>query len=274
MCLAVLATFTFGCGSQHKVSRSEQMVTPVAVSASTVQAEFTLTVAAAADLKFAFDDLILGFAEIHPEIRIKVTFGSSGNLFAQLSNRAPFDLFFSADMDYPRRLIELGAAAKGSEFHYATGQLVIWVPNSSNLDFATRGIEAVSDAAVRKIAIANPKHAPYGRAAVAALKTLGVFDQIESRLVLGENVAQTAQFVETGVADLGLISQSLAMAPMMRDKGRSWPLPLNAYPPIEQGGMVLPWTKNSKAAELLQTFVLGDEGRRILKLHGFRLPGE
>src|SRR5439155_21360664 len=131
-----------------------------------------------------------------------------------------FDLFFSADMEYPRRLIEQGLALPESAFLYGIGHLVVWVPRDSSLDVERLGLQALLDPSVRKIALANPKHAPYGRAAEAALKPAGLYDKVQARLVYGENVAQTAQFVETGSADVGLIALSLALAPALRGQGR------------------------------------------------------
>src|SRR5438309_8125341 len=137
-----------------------------------------LSVASAADLRFALDDIVLEFQGKHPDIQVRVTYGSSGNFFAQLTNNAPFDLFFSADTDYPRRLIEQGLASQESAFVYAVGHLVVWVPRDSSLDIEKLGMQALLDPSARKIAIANPRHAPYGRAAEAALRTAGVYDRI------------------------------------------------------------------------------------------------
>ena len=159
--------------------------------------ERVVQVAAAADLRFALDEIIESFQRQHQDIKAQVTYGSSGNFFAQLSNRAPFDIYFSADVDYPRKLIEQGLAIKETEFLYAVGRIVVWAPRRSSLDLERLGIRALLDPAVRKIAIANPKHAPYGRAAEAAMRKLGVYEQVQERLVLGENIAQTAQFIET-----------------------------------------------------------------------------
>jgi molybdate transport system substrate-binding protein len=217
---------------------------------------------------------VVEFEKEHPDIKVSVTYGSSGNLYAQLSNKAPFDLFLSADIDYPRKLIEAGLAAKESEFQYAVGHLVVWVPNDSPLDLEALGIRAVVDPFVKKLAIANPRHAPYGRAAEAALKKLGVYDEVEDRLVLGENIAQTAQFVETGAADVGLIALSLALAPALCDKGRYWPVPLDAYPPLEQGGAIMAWAKDQAATQALRDFLMSRQGRTVLKRFGFLLPGE
>lgn len=233
-----------------------------------------VAVAAAADLKYAFDELIAEFGREHAHVNVQVTYGSSGNFYAQLLNRAPFDIYFSADVAYPRRLVEEGLADGESEFLYAVGQIVVWVPNESQIDVAQLGIRSLVDPRARKVAIANPLHAPYGRAAEAALKSLGVYDQVQDRLVLGENIAQTAQFVESGAADVGIIALSLAMAPAMQDKGRYWVIPLSAYPPMEQGCVVLNWAQDQSATESFRTFVASERGRAILKRYGFLLPGE
>jgi molybdate transport system substrate-binding protein len=231
-----------------------------------------LTVAAAADLKFALDEVVAAFERRHPDVKVKVTYGSSGSFFAQLSNQAPFDVFFSADMDYPRKLIAEGRAAPESEFVYGVGRLVVWVPKDSGINVEARGVEALADPAVRKIAIANPRHAPYGRAAEAALKHLGVFEAVREKIVHGENVAQAAQLVQSGAADAGLIAHSLALAPALREEGRFWEVPLDAYPRLEQGGVILSWAGDRDAAERLRAFVLGDEGKAALRRYGFFLP--
>ena len=233
-----------------------------------------VVVAAAADLKFALDEILEAFRGRHPDIQVRVTYGSSGNFFAQLSNRAPFDIYFSADVDYPRQLIAQGLASKDTEFLYAVGRIVVWAPSRSTIDLERLGIQALLDPSVRKVAIANPQHAPYGRAAVAAMKTLGVYDQVQERFVYGENIAQTAQFIHTGAADIGIIALALALAPALRDEGRYWEIPFEAYPRMDQGGVILPWAKDREAAQALRTFVLGPEGKAILRAYGFFLPGE
>jgi molybdate transport system substrate-binding protein len=231
-------------------------------------------VAAAADLKVAFGDITAAFQQQNPDIKIEVTFGSSGNFYSQLSSRAPFDLFLSADVDYPKRLVDQAFAPADSGFTYAIGGLVVWVRKASPIPVEKLGIDALLDPSVQKIAIANPRHAPYGRAAEAAMKRLGVYDKSKARLVYGENIIQTAQFVESGAADIGLISHSLTVAPPLRDEGRSWDVPPDAYPPLEQGGVILSWARDRPAAEALRRFILEDAGKEILRRYGFRLPGE
>jgi molybdate transport system substrate-binding protein len=230
-------------------------------------------VAAAADLQFAFEELVASFERTRPDIHVDASYGASGNFFAQLVNRAPFDVFLSADMDYPRRLAkELGSAEK-APFAYAVGHLVVWVPLRSTLAVGQLGIKTLLDPSVRKIAIANPRHAPYGRAAEAALKSLKVYDSVRERLVLGENVAQAAQFVQSGAADAGVFSRSLALAPALRDAGRFWEIPQDAYPRLEQGGLILPWAEDASAAMAVRDFLLGNEGKAVLRRFGFDAPG-
>jgi molybdate transport system substrate-binding protein len=234
----------------------------------------SLRIAAAADLRFAMDEIIGAFRQEHPGIRVEITYGSSGNFYAQLSNRAPFDIFFSADVDYPRRLIREGAALADTEFLYGIGRLVVWVLRTSPIDVEKLGMQSLLDASVKKIAIANPRHAPYGRAAVDAMKHLGVYDRVKDRIVFGDSVMQTAQFVQGGGADIGLISHSFALAPMFRDKGRYWEVPVDAYPRREQGGVILSWARDKSAAQALRDFVLGERSKAILRRYGFGLPGE
>jgi molybdate transport system substrate-binding protein len=228
----------------------------------------TLTVAAAADLKFALDNLVAEFQAKNPMVKVNVTYGSSGNFFVQLQNGAPFDLFFSADVRYPQKLAVAGLGAD-EIFIYAAGRIVLWVPKDSPLDVDKLGIKALLDPSIRRIAVANPKQAPYGRAAVAAMKTFDVYDQVTGRLVYGEDIAQTAQFVQSGAADIGILALSLALAPEMYYAGRFCEIPLDAYPRIEQGGLILKSTKNLETSRLFRDFVLGDEGAEVLKCYGF-----
>jgi len=224
-----------------------------------------LTIAAAADLSFALDEVSRGFHQQYPAIDLQTAYGSSGNFYAQIQNHAPFDVFLSADVEYPRKLAGEGLAVADSLFVYALGRIVVWVPAESALDPAT----ALRAAAVRHVAIANPQHAPYGRAAEAAMRSLGVYDSVEGKLVLGENVAQTLQFVESGAADVGIVALSLAIAPNVRDRGRYWQVPMEAYPKMEQGGIIV---KESAAARAFRSWLLAPGGRGTLQRYGFYLP--
>jgi molybdate transport system substrate-binding protein len=231
-------------------------------------------VAAATDLKFALDEMVELFRVQHPHIKVQVTYGSSGNFYGQFSNRAPFDVFLSADVDYPHRLVREGLASADDEFLYGVGRIVVWIPQSSSIDVEKLGIRSLLSPDVRKIAIANPRHAPYGRAAEAAMKSMGVYEQVKDRLVLGDTVLQAGQFVESGSADIGIISRSHALAPSLRGKGRFWEVPLDAYPRRVQGGVIMSWAQDRSAAVALRDFVLGEEGRTILRRYGFETPEE
>jgi len=232
-----------------------------------------ITVAAAADLSAALPEIAAKYKSQTGQ-DVKLTFGSSGNLTTQIRNGAPFDVFFSADEDYPQQLIAENLADKDTLFRYAVGRLVLWVPNGVAIDVQKLGIQALLDPAVKKIAIANPQHAPYGRAAEAALKHFGIYDQISGKLVLGENVSQAAQFVESGNAQAGLIALSHALAPVLKDKGHYWTVPLDAYPTLNQAAVVLSKSKQRDAARKFLGFVRGPEGASILKSYGFSLALE
>lgn len=231
-----------------------------------------VVVAAASDLNFAFKEVIAQF-ERQTRTEVRLTLGSSGNLFSQIQNGAPFDLYFSADIRYPQKLEQSGHAVPGSLYHYAVGRIVLWIPNRPGLPSPQQGLQVLLNPGVRKIAIANPKHAPYGRAAVAAMEHLGVYERVRPKLVLGENVSQAAQFVESGSADAGIIALSLALAPAMQGIGRYWEVPADAYPPLEQGAIVVKHGANQDAAQAFLAFLRGKAGREVMRRHGFVVPG-
>lgn len=230
-----------------------------------------MRVAAAADLKFAMDTLSKEF-EARTGTKVDVTTGSSGNFFAQIQVGAPFDLFFSADMDYPKKLEASGLAEPGTLYKYALGQMVIWTPANSPTDVAKDNWNTLLDAHVHKIAIANPSLAPYGRAAVAALQKAGIYEQVKTKLVYGENVSQAAQFVQSGNAQAGIIARSLALSPGMKD-GKAWEIPADVHPPIEQGAVVLKSVKNKTGALEFLNFVKSAVGQATLEKCGFAIPG-
>jgi len=232
-----------------------------------------ITVAAAADMSSALPQLVETYTRKTGQA-VKLSFGSSGNLANQIRNGAPFDVFFSADEDYPQQLIAEGLASKDTLYGYAVGRLVLWVPGDSPLDLSKLGMKALLDPSVKKISIANPAHAPYGRAAEAALRHFGIYDQVASRLVLGENVSQAAQFVESGNAQAGLIALSHALAPTLKDKGRYWTVPLDAYPTLNQAAVVLSRSKQQDAAGKFLDFLRSPEATSLLTGYGFSLPAE
>jgi molybdate transport system substrate-binding protein len=237
--------------------------------ASCVHAQ-TLRVAAAADLQFAMKDLGAQF-EKKTGTKILVSYGSSGNFSSQIENGAPLDIFFSADALYPERLIKSGAADAQSLFTYAQGHLVLWAPTGTNLQLAQKGFSALQDPRVEKIAIANPEHAPYGRAAVAALQKAGLYDQLKSKLVLGDNISQAAQFAQSGSAQVGIIALSLTFAESMIN-GERWEIPAEYYPPILQTAVVIHSSSNKAAANAFLDFVKSDEGHAILAKYGLTPP--
>jgi molybdate transport system substrate-binding protein len=268
MTLLVLI-LAMGCGPK---TIAEKTASTRPGTSAVVAESRELSVAAASDLKFVLADIVAAFEKEHPDAQVKPTFGASGNFYAQLSNQAPFDLFLSADISYPRKLAESGLADKDSLFSYARGQLAVWVPKDSTLDVESRGIAVLKDPSVQKIAIANPMHAPYGKAAESALKQLDIYDEVHDRLVLGENVAQAAQFVDSGAAQVGIIAFSLVLAPPIRDKGRYWIVPKSAYPPLEQGGVIVNWARERPLAEQFRDFLLSDRSREIFERYGFTVP--
>jgi len=230
-----------------------------------------LKIAAAADLTFAFKDVGARF-EKQTGNSLKLTYGSSGNFFSQIQNGAPFDLFFSADVSYPQKLEAASLAEPGTVYDYARGKLVIWVPNASKLDLS-RGLSVLLDPGIRKIAVANPLHAPYGVAAVAALHHDGIYDKVKDKLVLGENISQTAQFVQSGNADVGLLALSLAVAPAMKTTGRYVEVPASDYPPLIQAGVVLKSSRNKELANQFLKFLKEPGTVALMAQYGFTLPG-
>lgn len=229
----------------------------------------TLRVAAAADLQYAMNDLA-GRYEKETGTKVAVSYGSSGNFRTQIENGAPFDLFFSADVQYPKLLISAGLADGESLYIYAYGRLVLWAPARANLRLAERGFAALKDVRVQKIAVANPEHAPYGRAAVAALQKAGLYEEVKSKLVYGENISQAAQFAESGSAQVGILALSLTYAESTKG-GERWEVPGDLYPPLEQGAVLINASTNKAAARAFLKYVKSAEAREVLSKYGFTL---
>jgi molybdate transport system substrate-binding protein len=238
-------------------------------SAPKAQGRRLVRIAAASDVRFALDEVTARLRETQPDLDVRVTYGSSGTFFSQIVNGAPFDLFLSADVDYARQLTARGLTVEGSEFVYGVGQLVVWVPSTSMLDVEQSGMLILLDSHVEHIAIANPATAPYGRAAEAAMRGIGVYGRVADKLVLGETVAQAFQFVQSGSAEVGVVALSLALAPTLSDAGRYWVVPRPAYPRMEQGGVILRAAADVAAARQVRTFLLGDTARGVLRRYGF-----
>jgi molybdate transport system substrate-binding protein len=229
-----------------------------------------ITVAAAADLTFAFRDVAVKFQQ-QTGNQVKLSFGSSGNFFSQIQNGAPFDLFFSADVSYAKKLDDAGLTEPGTLYQYAVGKIVLWAPSGSKLDLSS-GLRVLRDPAIRKIAIANPEHAPYGRAAVEAMRHEGIYDEVKDKIVLGENISQTAQFVQSGNAEIGIIALSLAVAPAMKDKGKYFEIPAADYPAIEQAAVILKSSKKKDLARKFVSYLKTPATTALMERYGFAVP--
>jgi molybdate transport system substrate-binding protein len=229
-----------------------------------------ITVAAASDLQFVMDAIATQF---HKETgkTVRLIYGSSGNFFQQLQNGAPFDMFFSANLEYARQLETAGLTEPGTYYPYARGRIVVWVPTTSKLDLAS-GLQALLSPSIEKIAIANPQHAPYGQAAVAAMKKEKVYEKIRDKFVFGENISQAASFVVSGSADVGIIALSLALAPNMRDKGRYAEIPIDDYPPLEQACVIMKSSLRKDVARAFLNFVKTPAAVDLLRNSGFTVP--
>ncbi len=233
-----------------------------------VQAQ-TIRIAAASDLQFVFPELAAQY-EKQSGAKLAISYGSSGNFLAQIQNGAPFDLFFSADVSYPDRLVAAQLADPNSLQVYAIGRLALWFPPDSPLD-PDIGLKSLLDPRIQKIAIANPDLAPYGRAAVMALKHAGIYDQLNPKLVYGENISQAAQFVQSGSAQAGLIALSIALSPTMKS-GKHWEIPATQYPPVEQAVVLLADSPNKAMAEAFLAYLKTPEARANFERYGFFLP--
>jgi len=252
-----------------KLSRISLLLLTLGVAQFCVAQE--ITVAAAADLQSAMQDIAARFQKGTGKT-VKVIYGSSGNFFQQIQNGAPFDVFFSANLDYPKKLEAGGLTEVGSYYQYARGKIVIWVPKESKIKL-DHGLKALLDPDVKKIAIANPLHAPYGQAAVAAMQKEGVYDKSKEKFVLGENISQTASFIVSGAADVGIVALSLALSPNMKDIGRYVEIPPDEYPPIDQACVIVSSSKNKELARQFLSFVKTDAVADILRNYGFDVQG-
>ncbi|WP_430389928.1 molybdate ABC transporter substrate-binding protein [Dyella sp. 20L07] len=225
-----------------------------------------ITVAAAADLRGALDQVVTQYQIAHPDSKIDVIYGSSGNLTTQIEQGAPFELFFSADSSFPERLVEHGKAS-GKPVQYAEGHIVLW---SASIDMKGVQVKDLSQTRFGHIAIANPLHAPYGKRAEQALRASGIWDDVQSRLVIGENIAQTAQYVQTGNAQVGFVAESFAMNPAI--KGSYIAVPASLYEPLRQSLVLTQRGGNSELAKSFMSYVQSPEARALLAKYGFALP--
>jgi molybdate transport system substrate-binding protein len=271
LCAAAPSLLAFGGSTRTFASPPPVSSTPASSSPAIrhTSAASEVVIAAAADLKFAMDSLIAIFSKTNPDINVKVTYGSSGNFFQQITNGAPFDLFFSADVDYPRQLQQQGKTLSAVQI-YGTGQLVLW---SKTIDPSIDKMNTLLNSAVKKIAIANPAHAPYGQRAEESLLYYGLTEKIKDKLVIGENIAATAQYALSGAADVGIIALSLALSPTMQKAGgKYWLIPANSHQPLQQGFALLPHAKDNDGAQQFVAFFTSPAAASILRTFGFGQP--
>jgi molybdate transport system substrate-binding protein len=229
-----------------------------------------VAVAAASDLKFAMDEIVAAFEKANPADDVEVTYGSSGKFHTQIQQGAPYDLYFSADIAFPRALAGAGFAASEVK-PYALGRIVLW---SATADATKMTLASLTDSAISRIAIANPKHAPYGRRAEEALRAAGVWEEVEPKLVLGENIAQTAQFVQSGNAQVGIVALALALDPALSGDGGYWLIPDELHEPLEQGFVVTRRAAGNALARRFADFMDSEPAREVMSRYGFVLPGE
>jgi molybdate transport system substrate-binding protein len=231
-----------------------------------------VAIAAAANLVYALDELNAAFKADHANAATVVTIGASGSLVAQIAQGAPCDVFLSADLDYPQKLVAAGQADASSLTTFAVGRLVLWTTNPAiALDSIA---EVVRRPAVKKIAMANHDTAPYGRAAQETLEKLGAWTDARPKLVIGENITQTAQFVATGNADAGFVALSLVLSPKLKERGRWLEVPGELHTPLAQGAVLTTRGAKNPAAKMYLEFLRSDTARAILQRYGYALPAK
>ena len=229
-----------------------------------------ITVAAASDLKFAMDEIVATFRTANPASDVEVVYGSSGKFHTQIQQGAPYDLYFSADIAFPRNLAKVGLAAS-EVTPYAVGRIVLW---SATLDATRMTLASLADPKVTRVAIANPRHAPYGKRAEEALRASGLWEKVEPKLVYGENIAQAAQFVLTGNAQVGVIALALARSPELASRGGYWLVPAELHEPLEQGFIVTRRAAGNALARRFADHMASKEARAVMARYGFVRPGE
>lgn len=239
------------------------------IAATTAHAE-KITVAAAADLKFVMDEIVTTFKQANPTDQVEVIYGSSGKFHTQIQQGAPYDLYFSADIAFPRELAKAGFAASEVK-PYAFGRIVLW---SASMDATKMTLASLSDPKVTRIAIANPKHAPYGKRAEEALKVSGLWEKVEPKLVYGENIAHAVQFTQTGNAQVGIIALSLAINPELSKRGGYWLIPDKLHQPLEQGFVITKRAEGNALAKRFADYISSKPARAVMTKYGFVLPGE
>src|SRR6185437_2864694 len=238
----------------------------IACTAGTPVFAEQMLVAVAANFIPPFREIALEF-EKSTGHQLQVAGGSSGNFFAQIKNGAPFDVFFSADNERPKLLEDEGFGVKDSRFTYAIGRVVLWSPNAD----LVKGEETLRSKTFKRLAMANPKTAPYGVAAMQAMQKLELWENLQPHIVRGENLGQTIGFVESGNAQLGFVALSQVMDPKVKGKGSHWHVPTHLHEPIHQDVILLTKAKDNQAAKALMEFMKGPEAKTIIERYGYEL---
>jgi molybdate transport system substrate-binding protein len=241
----------------------------IGLTTSSAHAE-KITIAAAADLKYAMDEVVAAFNKNRNGDEVQVVYGSSGKFHTQIQQGAPYDLFFSADIGFPRELAKQGQAASEVK-PYAVGRIVLW---SAAMDATKMTLASLADPKITKIAIANPKHAPYGKRAEEVLRSAGLWDKVQAKLVFGENISQTAQYVQTGNVQVGIIALSLVLNPELSKKGGYYLIPDSLHNPLEQGFIITKRGAGKPLAKKFADFMDSKQARGVMIKYGFVLPGE
>lgn len=223
-------------------------------------------VAVAANFVPPFREVAIEF-EKSTTHQLQVAGGSSGNFYSQIKNGAPFDVFFSADMERPKLLEDEGLGVKDSRFTYAIGRLVLWSPN----DNLIKGEETLRSKQYKRLAMANPKTAPYGVAAMQTMQKLELWDSLQPHIVMGESLGQTMGFIESGNAHLGFVALSQVLDPKIKGQGSRWDVPTHLHEPIQQDVILLTKGKDNAAAKALMEYVRGPQARKIIDRYGYEL---
>ena len=251
---------------QTRVGLIALLIASLAGATSSVCAD-DISVAVAANFTVPMQIIVAGF-EKESGHKVQAAYGATGKFYAQIRNGAPFEVLLAADDETPARLIKDNAAVAGSQFTYATGKLVLWSAKPAIVDGAGA---VLKNGGFNHLAIANPKLAPYGAAAVEVMKALGAYESIQPKIVTGENIAQTHQFIGTGNALLGFV----ALSQVLKDgkiEGSSWIVPARLYAPIRQDAVILEKGKGKPAAEALLKYLKSDKARAVIRSSGYELP--
>jgi molybdate transport system substrate-binding protein len=234
------------------------------------QAGKIVRIAAASDLQPALEEISRQYMQVHPGITVQTIYGSSGKLAQQILEGAPFDVFFSADESFALKLENAGKLEAGTRKLYAVGRLVVWVPNRLGLDVGKLGVKTLLEPSIKRIAIANPEVAPYGKAAISLLENSGLLETLKPKLIYGENVAQAAQFALTA-ADAGIIGLATAKTETMSKNGVYWLAPLESHKRLNQTYGIVTGGNRPEVRSFVK-MLSSKESRSILERYGFLIP--